>query len=127
MGSASNPNAWAEYRNGEISDPIINAIIATSPLGLPLNDIKETTFGACQPNPATNYTRIPYSIKQALKNAVVTVLDMQGKLVHKKVFESIGAGQGMLYLNTEHLQAGFYIVQINQADISYRSKLNIIK
>lgn len=127
LGAASNPNAWSVYRNSATNEPIINAIISTSPLGIDAPVELTNEFGNCSPNPAKDYTRIAYSLNQSMKNVVCTVTDLQGKLVIKKTFESVNAGKGSLFIPTNTLKTGVYLVEIANNEQSHRSKLSVVK
>lgn len=127
LGAASNPNAWSTYRNSATNEPIINAIISTSPLGIDAPVELNNEFGNCSPNPAKDYTRIAYSLNQSMKNVVCTVTDLQGKLVMKKTFDTVNAGKGSLFIPTNTLKTGVYIVEIANSEQSHRSKLSVVK
>jgi hypothetical protein len=127
LGAASNPNSWAEYRNAEVSDPIINAIISNSPVGINTPSVNENLFGSCAPNPAKDYTRIQYQLTENMKNTLCLLYDVQGKLVSKKALGTLASGKGSLFVDTHALQTGVYIVQLTNAEMNFRTKLSVVK
>ena len=66
-------------------------------------------------------------LAQSMKNVVCTVTDLQGKLVIKKTFESVNAGKGSLFIPTNTLKTGVYLVEIANNEQSHRSKLSVVK
>ncbi len=127
LGPASNPLNWAEYRNNEFNEPMLNAVISNSPLGVEQQLANGNSFGICSPNPASAYTRIDYTLAAASKNLVCTIYNTDGKLVAKKSFGKMGAGKGSLFVDLTNVNQGMYIVKISDGENMYHTKLSVIK
>ncbi len=127
LGAASNPNAWSPYRNSATNEPILNAVISINPVGIDAPSVSENSFGHCTPNPASTYTRIPYTLTASQKNVVCKVMDMQGKLCAKKIFDTISAGSGTLFIPTLTLTSGVYMVELSNGEQNHRTKLSVVR
>jgi hypothetical protein len=127
LGSASNPNAWADYRNGELSDPIIHAVISTTPTGI--NEVKPTvtnSFGEFYPNPATNKTKISFDLIES-SNLTVNIYNVNGKLISTNSLGKVAAGKGSIEVNMKDYEAGIYFCTIKTNDSEFQRKITLVK
>lgn len=126
LGLASNPNAWADYRNGEISDPIIHAVISTT-VGINENEANSgVKFSEVYPNPAMYKCALNYTLNEKA-DLSFSVLDLQGKVVAQKQLGSQPSGDGVLELNLRNLEAGVYICKITAGNHEVNKKITVIR
>lgn len=125
LGAASNPNAWAEYRNGEISDPIIHAVIITLATGLS-EMTSENAFGEFYPNPAAHQAFIPYSFTKPA-DLKLTVFNMNGQLVNETDMGHTSVGKGNLQLDLGSLDAGIYTCRLQAGDLVVNRMISVVK
>jgi hypothetical protein len=85
---------------------------------LNLNNEKLKMF-TVYPNPAS--TSISISLIDEVKNATISIFDINGRQVYAKKSDL----QGIVTFNTENLSTGIYILKINNNVISYSEKLII--
>jgi extracellular elastinolytic metalloproteinase len=85
---------------------------------LNLNNEKLKMF-TVYPNPAS--TSISISLIDEVKNATISIFDINGRQVYAKKSDL----QGIVTINTENLSTGIYILKINNNVISYSEKLII--
>ena len=85
---------------------------------LNLNNEKLKMF-TVYPNPAS--ISISISLIDEVKNATISIFDINGRQVYAKKSDL----QGIVTINTENLSAGIYILKINNNVISYSEKLII--
>ena len=71
------------------------------------------------PNPAS--TSISISLIDEVKNATISIFDINGRQVYAKKLDL----QGIVTINTKNLSTGIYILKINNNVISYSEKLII--
>ncbi|MFI5218215.1 MAG: T9SS type A sorting domain-containing protein [Bacteroidia bacterium] len=126
LGLASNPNSWAEYRNAEVSDPIIHAVISTT-VGINENTVSSLDkFSEFYPNPAMYKCALNYTLNEKA-DLGFKVLDIQGKVVAQKELGSQPAGDGVLELNLRNLEAGVYICKIIAGNHEVHKKITVIR
>lgn len=125
LGLASNPNSWAEYRNGEISDPIIHAIISAV-VGINEINADQNQFSEFYPNPAKYKTMLTYKIKEQSELSFV-VYNIRGKVIAEKSLGTQDAGDGVIELNLQNMDAGVYVCKITAGNNEYYKKITVIR
>lgn len=92
--------------------------------------IKENTSNAFNmqvfPNPANQTTRVNYSVDQ-YSRVVISILDMEGKLVKKFDKGQLMTGNHFADLDLSNVPQGNYFVQINSNSKTQASKLTVTK
>jgi photosystem II stability/assembly factor-like uncharacterized protein len=78
------------------------------------------------PNPASNYTHISYALS-AQGDMRCTVYDELGRIVLRKDDLNGSSGPHVLALNTSHLSAGLYRVQISSGNTTTTLALSLIR
>lgn len=81
------------------------------------SDIKEVSieminglyFTPAMPNPATNFTKVEYSLN-ANSNILITLNDITGTELRKIVDDNISSGKHTINIDTENLPAGTYYI-----------------
>jgi hypothetical protein len=127
LGSASNPNAWAEYRNGELSDPIIHAVISTTPTGInEINSTLNNSFGEFFPNPALSKTKISFELIES-STVTVSIYDINGQLLYANSLGKVTAGKGSFEVDMKGYEAGVYFCKINAGGTEIQRKITLVK
>ncbi len=79
------------------------------------------------PNPAINQTTIIITTKEAVKNAVLTITDAQGKQVFKKQFNKLEAGEEQVDISLKKFSAGQYFYTIETGETQLTKTLVVNK
>jgi hypothetical protein len=88
--------------------------------GLNINDLTADAV-SIYPNPAKNNANIQTSLTSANGASVVSVFDMNGKLI----FKGNANAEGFIQLNTADMNAGIYVVNVTTGSTVLTSKLII--
>lgn len=125
LGPAGIPASWSGYRNGEIYDPIINAVVSQNPLSL--KDVSENngTFGDFYPNPANLKSKISFSLRS---NETITLklISVEGKTVAAKTVKDLH-GAGSLEIDVSKLDAGIYMCLIDNGSRVVTRKVSVAR
>jgi hypothetical protein len=79
---------------------------------------------ASYPNPFNNNTTVAFNLDEA-QNVTISIYDMNGKMVKEISNGQMDEGAHKIFVNTEDLTSGFYILRVNTAtNVSNR---NIVK
>jgi hypothetical protein len=78
------------------------------------------------PNPASQSTRVNFTVEQ-FSRVVISVLDMEGKLVKKFDRGQLMTGNHFADIDLTNIPQGNYFVQINSNSKTQASKLTITK
>ncbi|MEP7170650.1 MAG: T9SS type A sorting domain-containing protein, partial [Bacteroidota bacterium] len=126
LGVASNPNTWAEYRNNELSDPIINAVISTSTGIHEVSVTDKNSFGEFYPNPVLSKTKISFNLDES-SDLTVSIYDIQGQLLYNHSLGKTAAGAGSFEVDMKGYDAGIYTCRINAGNNEYLRKITLMK
>jgi len=77
------------------------------------------------PNPATSFASISYSLKTT-SNVTLDVLNILGERIQTINLGQQSAGENLYVLNTQTLNAGLYVVQINTGSTHEIVKLSVM-
>lgn len=91
--------------------------------GVGINDLN-TSMLKVYPNPALNNVTVSWPLTTTGANAVITVTDIQGKVV---ISTEMSNFTGAETLDVASLKAGMYMVEVSAGDVKMTEKLQIIK
>lgn len=126
LGNASNSNAWSEYRNGEISDPIIHAVISESVGIEEINGADQNHFSEFYPNPAMYKSTLTYTLNEQA-DLSLKIFNVQGKVVAEKYIGMKHEGDGVIELNLQNLESGVYVCKIIAGSNTYHKKITVVR
>ena len=106
------------YDVNNVSDSVSFVITYdVAAIGIKKNEEISCKLNFCSPNPAINFTTIPYELKQANTNAKIVLHNIIGNKVKEIEINDL---KGNVQLDLSQLEEGiyFYSLQINQKLIS---------
>ena len=108
----SGTSAYTAIQTFTTTGCAINANLADATLGSNKNstDLQANTF-IIQPNPARNYAQVLYNANTS-GNITLTITDLTGKTLSQQTTTTT-EGENTISLNLNNLQAGYYLVMIN--------------
>jgi hypothetical protein len=124
LGPAGNPGTWAEYRNGDLEDPIIHAIIQGT-VGLPDVALESASLQV-YPNPARFKTTLQYNLTKAAEMKM-TIYTIEGALVSERNLGKRSQGEGTIELNVQNLNPGIYICNLTVGNNEYHKRINVVR
>lgn len=105
----------------------LDDIMVYSPTADAINEKHANNFNMqVFPNPAAQATRVNFTVDQYSK-VVITLLDMEGKLVKKFDRGQLMTGNHFADLDLSNVPQGNYFVQINSNSKTQASKLTVVK
>jgi hypothetical protein len=108
----SGTSAYTAIQTFTTTGCAINANLADATLGSNKNntELQANTF-IIQPNPARNYAQVLYNANTS-GNITLTITDLTGKTLSQQTTTTT-EGENTISLNLNNLQAGYYLVMIN--------------
>ena len=91
---------------------------------VPVNDSEKTLLISSYPNPSRDYLKIIIPQDLDSRSGVISVSNLNGKIVFKESFTSLTGGQDFP-INTSNLRKGLYLVNITSEGISASGKFII--
>ncbi len=83
----------------------------TATLGLSTSESVNGNLFKLYPNPTTDAINMSFGLQESLSNAVITIFDLQGKLLQSKQVKNIENGQ-VISLDVSQLPQGLYMATI---------------
>jgi hypothetical protein len=106
---------------------ILDDVLVTGTLPDAIKEISNSNLNLTVfPNPATQSARISFSVNNFTKT-VISILDMDGKLVKKIDKGQLMTGNHFVDLDLTNIPQGNYFVQINTSTSTQATKLTVIK
>ncbi len=97
--------------------------IIESGVGISENE-KDNSSLSLSPNPASNYTKLNYELKNS-SNVEISVYNLVGTKVYNKTINNQNAGNYTEIIKTENLPSGLYICNVRTNDLLKSNKLVI--
>ena len=84
------------------------------------------------PNPAGSYTKISYNLTQPLSTVEISIINIKGQVVYRKVDPDVRAGRNELYLalnnlNGQRIANGIYFLKLKTGDNIICKKIVILR
>lgn len=103
---------------------LIDDIALSMSTGTPELNPQNISLSAPQPNPASDYALLPFSLNTT-SQADIRVYDLQGRLVEVILQETLSAGNYKAEINTANLQSGIYTCVLSAGDEQHQVKLMV--
>ena len=103
---------------------LIDDVALSMSTGTPELNPQNISLSAPQPNPASDYALLPFSLNTT-SQADIRVYDLQGRLVEVILQETLSAGNYKAEINTTNLQSGIYTCVLSAGDEQHQVKLMV--
>lgn len=103
---------------------LIDDVALSMSTGTPELNPQRISLSAPQPNPASDYALLPFSLNTT-SQADIRVYDLQGRLVEVILQETLNAGNYKAEINTANLQSGIYTCVLTAGEEQHQVKLMV--
>ena len=103
---------------------LIDDVALSMSTGTPELNPQNISLSAPQPNPASDYALLPFSLNTT-SQADIRVYDLQGRLVEVILQETLSAGNYKAEINTTNLQSGIYTCVLSAGNEQHQVKLMV--
>lgn len=117
---------WSPYRQGTAEDFLLSAHVSTVCLVATADPKANGMTLQAVPNPAQGATQLSFNLPSA-GDISISVSDLSGKVVFRSNVAGASAGNGSMDLSTSNLNAGIYLVQLEQGAARVSTKLVVIR
>ena len=117
---------WSIYRSRETTDPMIRAIISSSPTTGIEQPVDAGLIGEFFPSPTEGNVNINLNLMNATGEFLFNFYDLQGKLVAtKRMHNTSGLMHQTASFDLSNLEAGMYVCKIISGNQQFNKKLMI--